>query len=63
MNTGDLVYHVDDWTDKKPIVGLVLGFNSHNKWNSAYRVKVVFSDDNKIEWWPPSQLRFVDESR
>ena len=49
MKVGDLIYHVDDWDDKKPVVGLVLGFNLHNEGHPSYRVKVIFNDKNKIE--------------
>tara|TARA_B100000749_G_C18213947_1_gene377229 strand:+ start:410 stop:625 length:216 start_codon:yes stop_codon:yes gene_type:complete len=60
MKVGDLIYHVDDWNDKKPVVGLVLGFNLHNEGHPSYRVKIIFNDKNMIEWWPSPGLRRVE---
>jgi hypothetical protein len=60
MKVGDLIYHIDDWADKKPIVGIVLGSNLHSEWNPAYRVKIMFTDKNEIEWWSTKELRHVE---
>lgn len=56
MKCGDLVYHVDDWADKKPVVGIILGLDGH-------LVKVTFTDKGHSEWWPKRELERVYEVR
>ena len=60
MKVGDLIYHIDDWADKRPIVGIVVGFNLHNEWNTAYRVKILFTDKDHVEFWPVKVLKHVE---
>ena len=62
MKIGDLIYHVDDRADKKSIVGIVLGFNSYNKHNTAYRAKILFTDRDYAEWWPLRELKHVEHN-
>jgi len=65
VKVGDLIYHIDDWADKKPVVGVVLGFNFHNGEISSHGVKIIFTDKTYPEWWPQKELRHVehDEGR
>jgi hypothetical protein len=62
MKVGDLIYHVDDWADKKPVVGVVVGLEFSAGTGSA---RVLFTDKVEAECWPQKELRHVehDESR
>jgi hypothetical protein len=60
MKVGDLIYHVDDWADKKPVVGVVLEFGSRRLLHHA---KIVFTDKYHPEWWPLKWLRHVEQDR
>jgi len=57
MKVGDLIYHIDDWADKKPIVGIVLDFGGIGD----HRAKIVFTDKDRPEWWPMKELRHVEQ--
>jgi len=60
MKVGDLIYHIDDWADKKPVVGVVLEFGSSS---GGHRAKIVFTDKGHPEWWPLKELRHVEQDR
>jgi hypothetical protein len=60
MKVGDLIYHVDDWADKKPVVGIILAFTSSFE---GHRAKIIFTDKNWPEWWPAKVLRHVEQHR
>jgi len=55
MTVGDLVYHIDDWADMKPIVGVVLSFRSVASAKGG--VGVLFTDRVALEYWPKRELR------
>jgi len=57
MKIGDLIYHVDDWADKKPIVGVVVGLGLSA---GTGNVRVLFTDKVEVETWPERELRHVE---
>ena len=61
MKVGDLIYHIDDWADKKPVVGIVVGLPSSTA--TDYLARVLFTDKTEAECWPRKELRHVEQSR
>jgi hypothetical protein len=57
MKIGDLIYHVDDWSDKKPVVGIILAFASSPE---GHRAKIIFTDKTRPEWWRAAVLKHVE---
>jgi hypothetical protein len=63
VRVGDLIYHIRDWADKKPIVGIIVGFDqSFRGHDGAYRLKIKFTDRDDLEWWTSKELRYVERN-
>ena len=60
MKVGDLIYHVDDWADKKPVVGVVVGLEFSA---GTGNVRVLFTDKVEAETWPERELKHVEQDR
>ena len=62
MKVGDLIYHVDDWADKKPVVGVIVGFEI-DEIKISRMARVLFTDKIEAECWPQKELRHVEQGR
>lgn len=62
MKVGDLVYHHDDWADKKPIVGLVIGFGTCPVDFDKEAALILFTDSVTPEYWAMDTLGVINES-
>ena len=56
MKIGDLVYHVDDRSDGKSIVGIVVEV-LHQGYEEP--IRVLFTDKAEAETWPERELKHV----
>ena len=61
MKVGDLIYHIDDWADKKPIVGIILGFDRVTS-KGDHLQRVLFTDKTEPELWPERELKHVEHN-
>jgi hypothetical protein len=59
MKTGDLIYHVDDRSDNKQVVGIILGVATINDDPGFH---VLFTDRATIETWPSEELKHVERN-
>ena len=63
MNPGELVYHIDDWADNKPVVGIVLGPARTACGTDFGTVCILFSDRSVVEVWSKKELKRVKSDR